>query len=35
MSKQNNGLTLFKSGTIVTMDPKVPKSLNWRCASRR
>jgi 5-methylthioadenosine/S-adenosylhomocysteine deaminase len=24
MSKQNNGLTLFKSGTIVTMDPKVP-----------
>jgi 5-methylthioadenosine/S-adenosylhomocysteine deaminase len=24
MSKQNNGLTLFKSGTIITMDPKVP-----------
>jgi cytosine/adenosine deaminase-related metal-dependent hydrolase len=24
MSKQNNGLTLFKSGTIVTMDPKIP-----------
>ncbi|MGA2997645.1 amidohydrolase family protein [Bradyrhizobium sp.] len=23
MSKQNNGLTLFKSGTVVTMDPKV------------
>src|ERR1700721_497309 len=24
MTKQKNGLTLFKSGTIVTMDPKVP-----------
>jgi len=24
MSKQKNGRTLFKSGTIVTMDPKVP-----------
>jgi 5-methylthioadenosine/S-adenosylhomocysteine deaminase len=24
MSKQNNGRTLFKGGTIVTMDPKVP-----------
>ena len=24
MSKQNNGLSLFKSGTIVTMDPSVP-----------
>src|ERR1700749_445386 len=23
MTKQKNGLTLFKSGTIVTMDPKV------------
>jgi 5-methylthioadenosine/S-adenosylhomocysteine deaminase len=24
MSQQNNGRTLFKGGTIVTMDPKVP-----------
>jgi len=24
MSKQKNGLTLFKSGTIVTMDPRIP-----------
>ena len=24
MSKQNNGLTLFKGGTIITMDPKAP-----------
>src|SRR6202522_2957978 len=24
MSKQNNGRTLFKGGTIVTMDPNVP-----------
>ena len=24
MSKQQNGRTLFKGGTIVTMDPKVP-----------
>jgi 5-methylthioadenosine/S-adenosylhomocysteine deaminase len=24
MSKQNNGRTLFKGGTVVTMDPTVP-----------
>jgi 5-methylthioadenosine/S-adenosylhomocysteine deaminase len=24
MSKQNNGRTLFKGGTIVTMDPRIP-----------
>jgi cytosine/adenosine deaminase-related metal-dependent hydrolase len=24
MSKQHNGRILFKGGTIVTMDPKVP-----------
>jgi len=27
MSKQNNGRTLFKGGTIVTMDPKIPNLL--------
>jgi 5-methylthioadenosine/S-adenosylhomocysteine deaminase len=24
MSTQENGRTLFKGGTVVTMDPKVP-----------
>jgi len=27
MSNQQNGRTLFKGGTIVTMDPKVPNLL--------
>jgi 5-methylthioadenosine/S-adenosylhomocysteine deaminase len=27
MRKPNNGRTLFKDGTIVTMDPKVPNLL--------